>query len=139
LNAKRVPPIVVRMRFLSTSLTLITAVLHIWFLLLDTVFWTKPIGLAAFAMSRAFAEQTAVFAVHLGLCNGVLAAGLLYGVLRRNDAFTIFCLSWAAAAGILGGVTRGIPPFIIEAVPALVALAALVLTRTSRIRPATAS
>ena len=115
------------------------AVLHVWFLLLETLLWTTPGARAAFGMSQSYAEQSAVLAAHQGLSNGFLAAGLCYGVLRRNEAFKIFFLGWAVAAGTLGGLTLGPRAFVIEAVPALGALALLLLGRALRVRRPAAS
>lgn len=126
------------MRFISTGLTLILALLHVWFMLLDTLFWTTPVGRAALGISQTYAEQTRVLAAHLGLFNAVLAAGLCYGVLRRSDAFKVFFLCAAVALGTLGGVTLGPVAFVIDALPALAALALLVLDRVSTVRPAAA-
>jgi putative membrane protein len=127
------------MRSLSTGIILIVAVLHVWFLLLETLLWTTPGARAAFGMSQSYAEQSAVLAAHQGLSNGFLAAGLCYGVLRRNEAFKIFFLGWAVAAGTLGGLTLGPRAFVIEAVPALGALALLLLDRAFRVRRPAAS
>jgi putative membrane protein len=134
LNGSPPPCIVGRMRTLSIGLTLVVAVAHVWFLLLETLLWTTPVGRAAFAISPSYAEQSAVLAAHMGLANGFLAAGLFYGVLRHNDAFKIFFLGWAVAAGTLGGLTLGPSAFVIEALPALGALVLLLLHRTSRVR-----
>jgi putative membrane protein len=34
------------------------ALMHVWFLVLEMFLWTRPSGLQAFHMTRAFAQQT---------------------------------------------------------------------------------
>lgn len=117
------------MRSLSTGLTFVVAVVHIWFLALETQVWDTPAGMAALATSQSFAQPSAVFAARQGLFNGFLAAGLLCGLLLRKDAFKIFFLVCAVAAGTLDGLALGKAAFMIEALPALGALLILLLGR----------
>jgi len=120
-----------RMRALSAALTLLVAALHLWFLVLEMFLWTSPLGMAAFQTSRQYAERSAVLAAHQGLYNGFIAAGLLYGLFGKNDAFRIFFLGAAVTAGVFGGFTIGPVPLVIQALPALGALSAVLIARAS--------
>ena len=62
----------------------ITAILHLWFCILEMFFWTKPLGLKIFKMNQERAYQSASLAANQGIYNGFLSAGLLWGLLPGN-------------------------------------------------------
>ncbi|MCV0394266.1 MAG: DUF1304 domain-containing protein [Rhizobiaceae bacterium] len=114
----------------ATIFTVIVAALHVWFMALEMIFWTKPLGRATFGTTAEFAEQTRALAANQGLYNGFLAAGLFWGLwLGQPDgnAITVFFLLCVLAAGLFGSATVSIRILLAQALPALLALGALML------------
>lgn len=113
----------------STVLVALVAVAHVWFLVLEMFLWTKPFGRKVFGMSQELAEDTAVLAKNQGLYNGFLAAGLVWGLLipQPEMAFQVkvFFLACVLVAGIYGGFTASRAIFVVQALPALLALGAV--------------
>ena len=118
----------------ANVLVAIVALEHLYILVLEMFLWTEPAGLRAFGLTPEFAEQTAVLAANQGLYNGFLAAGLIWGLLRGEDGFStrVFFLGCVIVAGIFGGVTAKPSIFIIQAVPAIVALVVMLLEKHRR-------
>ena len=100
-------------------LTAIVALEHIYILVLEMFLWTKPAGLRAFGLTPDFAEQTAVLAANQGLYNGFLAAGLIWGLMLKEDGFKVrvFFLSCVIIAGICGGLTAKPSILYVQAAP----------------------
>ena len=121
------------MKKAALVLTALVAIEHIYILVLEMFLWTKPPGLRAFGLTPEFAEQTAVLAANQGLYNGFLAAGLLWGLMLRDDGFgvRVFFLSCVVVAGIFGAVTAKPSILFVQAVPAAVALLVTWLARRS--------
>ena len=110
---------------LALALVLLVALLHLGFLVLEMFLWTRPLGLKVFRQRREVAEQSKVLAANQGLYNGFLAAGLLYGVATGSRAFVLFFLACVVVAGIFGAATVNRRVFVVQALPALLAIAAL--------------
>ncbi len=119
------------MKKAANALVAIVALEHINILVQEMFLWTKPAGLRAFGLTQEFAEQSAVLAMNQGLYNGFLAAGLIWGLLRKNDGVPvqIFFLVCVIAAGVFGGLTAKLSILYIQGLPAAVALAAVLLAR----------
>lgn len=113
------------MSILATVLVLLVAALHLYFLVLEMFLWTRPTGLKVFRQSREKAEQSKVLAANQGLYNGFLAAGLVYGVASGSREFEWFFLACVVVAGAFGAATVNKRIFFVQAVPALLALAAV--------------
>lgn len=110
----------------ANILVLIIAVLHLYFLYLEMFAWTKPLGMKVFRNDAEFAKRSAVLAANQGLYNGFLAAGLIWSAIAiGSEAFRlkVFFLSCVVLAGLYGGVTASRKILMIQALPALVALA----------------
>jgi putative membrane protein len=104
---------------------------HVYFLILEMFLWTTPRTRAAFGMTEEQAEQTKVLAANQGLYNGFLAAGLLWAILAPRAYATelaLFFLGCVLVAGIYGGFTANKRIWLLQALPAAVALAAVWLT-----------
>jgi len=112
---------------IAMLLSVLVAILHLWFLVLEMALWTKPLGLKTFRMSPEKAETTRVLAANQGLYNGFLAAGLLWGALLLKDlrvaAFFLICV---VVAGAYGAATVSRRILWIQAAPAALALVCLV-------------
>ena len=114
---------------LTTVLIGIVAFLHIYFLVLEIFLWDKPFGRKIFGLTIEFAKQSKALAANQGLYNGFLAAGLIWGIMLGEAGFQIkiFFLVCVLIAGIFGGLTVGKKILFIQALPAAIALALLML------------
>jgi len=119
------------MKRVATALVAIVAVEHLYILVLEMFLWTKPAGMRAFGLTQEFAEQTAVLAANQGLYNGFLAAGLIWGLTRKDDGISIrvFFLSCVFIAGVFGAITAKPSILYVQAAPALIALIVTLLSR----------
>ena len=115
----------------SAALVLLVALLHVWFLVLEMVLWERPLGRKVFRMSAEKAAVTAVLAKNLGLYNGFLAAGLVWGLVLMSEgeplarSVVTFFLGCVIVAGAFGAATVSPRIFLIQSVPALLALGAI--------------
>jgi putative membrane protein len=106
----------------------LVAALHLWFLVLQSFLWQKPLGRSTFGLSREDAATTAPLAANQGLYNGFLAAGLVWSLIegdplqRRLQVFFLACILLAAAVGAVT-VSRRI--LLVQGLPALLALLAV--------------
>jgi putative membrane protein len=107
----------------------LSALLHLWFLVLEMFLWTKPTGRRAFGLSAEFAEQSKALAANQGLYNGFLAAGLVWGLSLGSAGFSVklFFLGCVLVAGIFGGLTASRKILWIQALPAAIGLALILL------------
>lgn len=106
------------------------AVLHIYFLILEMFLWDKPAGLRAFGQTREAAAASKVLAANQGLYNGFLAAGLIWG-LSLGEAGTsvkVFFLTCVLIAGLFGAATASRKILFIQAIPAALGLALVLLS-----------
>lgn len=119
---------------MSTLLVFLISVVafgHLYFMILEMFFWTKPKGLKAFGLEKEFAERSKVLASNQGLYNGFLAAGLIWSIVDKNYSrqIALFFLICVILAGIYGAFsTKKIKIFYIQAVPALLALGFLLFS-----------
>ncbi|MDG2519089.1 DUF1304 domain-containing protein [Lysobacter soli] len=113
------------MSMLVLLLIALVALLHAYFLVLEMFLWTRPLGMKVFRLTREKAESTKALAANQGLYNGFLAAGLVWSIIgERRDVATFF-LACVVIAGVYGAATVNKRIFVVQAVPALLALAAL--------------
>jgi putative membrane protein len=117
------------MSLIAKILVALVALEHIYFLVLEMFLWTTPRTRAAFGMSAEQAEQTRVLAGNQGLYNGFLAAGLLWS-LTESRLFALplalFFLGCVLIAGIYGGFTANKRIWLLQALPAAIALLAVI-------------
>ncbi len=121
---------------LATLLVALVAIIHLAILVLEMFLWEAPAGRRAFNLSADFARQTRVLAANQGLYNGFLAAGLAWGLWLGAPGVqvVIFFLACVLAAGIFGALTASRKILYIQALPALLALVA-VLTQAYGLDP----
>ena len=112
------------MSVLAWVLPLVVAALHLGFMVLESVLWTKPFGRRTFGLSREDAETTRVLASNQGVYNGMLAVGLIYGVLAAQPALVTFLLVFVVVVGIYGAATVSPTILGVQALPAAIALGA---------------
>ncbi len=115
------------MQMIANGLVLLVALLHLYFLVLEMFLWTRPLGLKTFRNTPEKAEATRVLAANQGLYNGFLAAGLLYGVATGSREFCVFFLACVVVAGLYGAYSVSRRIFFVQALPALVTMAVVLL------------
>lgn len=103
----------------------IVAALHVYFLVLEMVFWDRPLGRRVFGLTPEFAAESKALAANQGLYNGFLAAGLVWSLLLGDagTAIALFFLGCVIVAGIFGAVTVNRKILWVQAAPAALALA----------------
>jgi putative membrane protein len=120
------------MTLLAQILVGIVAALHVGFLALEMFLWNTPRGRATFGTTRAFAAESSALAANQGLYNGFLAAGLVWALIAADPVgfqakvFFLFCV---IIAGLYGGATVNRRILLIQALPAALALAAVLFSR----------
>ena len=117
------------MSSIAVVLVVLVALLHVYILVLEMFLWTKPAGRRAFGMTQEQAEQSKVLAANQGLYNGFLAAGLLWGLTlgAAGRGVVIFFLLCVIVAGVFGAATASKKILYVQALPAAVALLAVIL------------
>ena len=116
------------MSTVALGLIAVVALLHLYFLVLEMFLWTRPLGLKTFRNTPEKAETTRVLAANQGLYNGFLAAGLLYGIATGSREFVMFFLGCVVVAALYGAYSVNKRIFFVQGVPALAALAAVLVS-----------
>ena len=117
------------MTTLANLLIALIALLHVYFLVLEMFLWDKPFGLRVFHQSREAAQASKKLAMNQGLYNGFLAAGLVWGLVlgATGTPVKVFFLACVVIAGVFGGLTVSRRILFIQALPAVAALALVLL------------
>ncbi len=112
------------MSTIANIVVAIVALLHVYFLVLEMFFWTKPLGLKTFKRTQAQADDSKVLAANQGLYNGFLAAGLFWGLSLGGAGLSIkvFFLLCVVVAGVYGAATVGKKILYVQALPAAIGL-----------------
>lgn len=121
------------MSTIAIILIVLVGALHIGFLVLEMFLWDKPVGRKIFGLKSDFASQSKILAANQGLYNGFLATGLLWslfpvGAPDAGPAIATFFLACIVIAGIYGALTVSRSILFIQALPAILALAALIIS-----------
>ncbi len=116
---------------ISVVLVAIIALLHIYILYLEMFLWATPKGQKAFGTTAQVAQDSKGLAFNQGLYNGFLAAGLIWGIFYPDAAvgqhIQLFFLSCVLIAGIVGSLTAKRSILYIQAIPALLAIVAVLM------------
>lgn len=119
------------MAILAGIATGLLAGVHVYITVLEMFLWTTPRGRKAFKLTADFAEKTRVLAANQGLYNGFLAAGLAWGLLHPvaevAGQIQLFFASCVLVAGLYGGSTASPRIFYVQALPAAVSIALVLL------------
>ena len=112
---------------LANVLIALVALLHVCFLVIEMFLWDKPFGQRTFGLTPEFSAASKTLAANQGLYNGFLAAGLVWGLSMGNagTAVEVFFLACVVVAGVYGALTVSRKILVVQAVPAIAALAAL--------------
>jgi len=107
------------------------AALHFVFFVLETFFWTKPLGRRIFGLTSEVAQNSASLAINQGVYNGFVSAGLVWGHFAHECAFNIkvFFLGFVVIAGVVGGLTAKRSILAVQAAPGLLALLLVLFTQ----------
>lgn len=124
--ARRVP-------LAATIVIVLVAVAHVWFAILEMVLWTKPIGIKTFGRPKQVMIDSASLAQNQGLYNLFLVAGLVWSLIAAEPmahALKLFFLGCVLVAGIFGAITASKKILFVQAIPAAIGLALVVLSGT---------
>jgi len=108
----------------------LVALVHVYILVLEMFLWDKPAGLRAFGQTKEAAAASRVLAANQGLYNGFLAAGLLWGLSlgASGTGVKLFFLGCVLIAGVFGAITASRRILFVQAIPAAVGLALVLLS-----------
>jgi putative membrane protein len=119
------------MHIIAILLVGLVALEHLYILYLEMFLWTTPRAMKSFGLTQDFAIASKTLAANQGLYNGFLAAGLVWSIFHPNpdigQQIAIFFLLCVIIAGVYGGLTAKRSILYIQAAPAAVALAAVLL------------
>lgn len=113
------------MNILAGILVGLVAALHAWFLVLEMFLWTTPLGRRTFGLDAEFAERSKGLAANQGLYNGFLVAGLVWGLIADRQDVQLFFLVCVVVAGAYGAATVNRRILLVQAVPAVLAVGAV--------------
>jgi putative membrane protein len=113
----------------ANLVVLVVALLHVYILVLEMFLWDTPRGLRAFGLTPEQAAQTKVLAANQGLYNGFLAAGLVWGLLLGDAGYAVklFFLACVLVAGVYGAATANKRILFVQALPAAIGIALLLV------------
>ncbi len=119
------------MEILSKILIALVAFEHIYILWLEMFAWTTRGKKVFRSIPKELFEPTKVFAANQGLYNGFLAAGLIWSLFIQDPEWSknvaIFFLGCVTVAGIYGAISAQRSIFYVQALPAIITLAVLLL------------
>lgn len=118
------------MKFIQLFFVSLVAFEHIYFMILEMFYWTKPKGLKAFGMKLEDAQASKVLAKNQGLYNGFLAAGLIWAMVSKEnyESLALFFLCCVTIAGIYGAfTTKKIKLFYIQSIPAIMGILSIII------------
>jgi putative membrane protein len=117
---------------ISKILVALVALEHVYILYLEMFLWATPTGFKSFGITKEFAEASKKLAANQGLYNGFLAAGLFWSLLHPDPGVArqlhVFFLGCVIVAGVYGSLTVKRSILMIQALPALIALVAVLLS-----------
>jgi putative membrane protein len=116
---------------IASVLVGLVALIHVYILVLEMFLWDTPKGRKVFNNTPEYSAQSKVLAANQGLYNGFLAAGLIWslvlglGVGAAGRPVALFFLACVLVAGLYGGFTAVRKVLYVQALPAALAIAAL--------------
>ena len=115
---------------IATVLIALVALLHAYFLVLEMFLWDTPRRRRVFGTTPEYSAASKTLAANQGLYNGFLAAGLLWGLTlgAAGRPVLVFFLVCVIVAGVYGAATVTRKILFVQALPAALALAALLCT-----------
>ena len=120
------------MQTLSTILVALVALEHLYILYMEMFAW-ETLGKKTFkgSLPNELFKPTKKLAANQGLYNGFLAAGLIWSFFIENPEWQkniqLFFLGCVIIAGIYGALSASRKIFFVQALPAILALATVLL------------
>lgn len=107
----------------------LVAAIHAYILVLEMFLWDKPYGRRVFGNTAEFATASKALAANQGLYNGFLAAGLIWGLMlgATGRPVQLFFLGCVLVAGLYGAMSVGVKILFVQALPAALGIAAILL------------
>jgi putative membrane protein len=125
-------PVGIKMLLIAQIFAAIVLLLHVYFVLLETVLYRSR-GVKVFAIPPDQVEMRAAGMSNQGCYNGFLVAALALGFFCPDasiaKAFMYYGLICVVVAGVWGAATVSKKILYIQAVPAVIALAAFLMAR----------
>lgn len=120
------------MKIVGEILIAVVALEHLYILWLEMFAWeTKGKKVFKNGLAGELFKPTKTLAANQGLYNGFLAAGLIWTFLINDSVWktniAVFFLSCVIVAGIYGALTAAKKIFVIQSLPAIIALIFLIL------------
>jgi len=106
-------------------LVLLVAALHLYFAWLEMIAWEAPRTRAIFGTDADFAAASKVLAANQGLYNLFLAVGLTWALAAGALGTLMLFLGFIVIAGLFGGLTASRRIIYVQALPAALALLAV--------------
>ena len=101
---------------------------HLLFMAMEMFFWMHPKVRKIFAKTEEHAQICRSLAANVGLYNGFLAAGLMWGLVISSVSVLTFFLLCIVVAGVVGAITAKRSILYIQGLPALIALVLVRIT-----------
>jgi putative membrane protein len=117
------------MAALAKIMIALVALVHVGFLVLEMFFWDHDVGRRVFLMTPEVSRSSAVLAANQGLYNGFLAAGLIWALWSDRLDLKVFFLGCVIVAGVFGAATAKTTILFTQALPALIALGLVLVSR----------
>jgi putative membrane protein len=117
------------MALVANALVVLVVAIHVYIVILEMFLWRTERGMKSFGTDQAFADRSAPLAANQGLYNGFLVAGLIWGLIAPDPIgfqVKVFFLACVVVAGLYGAATVNRRILVVQAVPAILALAAVV-------------
>ena len=121
------------MQILSTILVALVALEHLYILYMEMFAW-ETLGKKTFkgSLPNELFKPTKKLAANQGLYNGFLAAGLIWSFFIENPEWQkniqLFFLGCVIVAGIYGALSASRKIFFVQALPAVLALAFVLIS-----------
>lgn len=115
----------------AKGLIALVALLHLGFLVMEMFLWRTPFVMQIFSLTEGFAQRSSPLAANMGLYNGFLAAGLIWSLVSAPSLgrpVALFFLGCITAAGVFGALTVKWTIVVVQALPAVLALVAVILS-----------
>lgn len=107
------------------------ALLHFYIMYFEIFAWEQRGPKVFKSFPKDLFRPTKAMAANQGIYNGFLAAGLVWFILLGNQPYAqqigVFFLSCVIIAGVFGAITASKRIFYIQALPAIICLALLLL------------
>ena len=111
------------------ALVFLIAALHLYIMWFEMFKWTSRGPRIFSQFPKDLFEPTKVLAANQGLYNGFLAAGLLWSLFISDDIWqkkvALCFLLFVLVAGIYGALTASKKIIVVQAIPALLAIATI--------------